>query len=270
MLKGMGDFDFAGKTVLVTGGSMGIGEVFAHELDRLGARLVLVARSADKLAAVAGGLRDATWIAADLGEAGAVPRLVDELRHRGIAVDVLVNNAGFGVHGAFDSIASGTQRDMVNLNAGAVVELTHALLPEIERRRGGVIFVASVAGYAPIPWMATYGATKAFVLSFGEALWAEYRPRGVRILTLSPGATDTPFFARSGEAAAAGNKKAPPEDVVRFGLRAFARTDAPSVVHGFANALLTFVGRFFSRAFVAKLAARIAMPKPQALSRGAA
>jgi short-subunit dehydrogenase len=256
----MSSYDFAGKTVLVTGGSMGIGAAFARELDRRGARLVLVARSEKKLAALAGELRDAQWIASDLGAPGGARAVFDEATRRGIAVDVLVNNAGFGVHGAFATVPVATQRDMVDLNVASIVELTHLFLPGIEARRGALLFVASVAGYGPIPFMATYGATKAFVLSFGEALWAEYLDRGVRVLTVSPGATDTPFFERSGEAAAAGNAKAKPEDVVRLALDELAHGRSPSIVHGFSNRMLTQVGRFFSRAFVARLARRIVAP----------
>jgi len=259
----MNAFEFAGKTVLVTGASTGIGEVFARELSRRGASLVLVARSEGKLEALARELGNAHVVAVDLATPGAPLRVFDALAAQGLEIDVLINNAGFGIHGDFAAIARSEQRGMVDLNVGALVELTHLFLPMIERRQGGVIQVASVAAYQPIPYMAVYGATKAFVLSFGEALWAEYRPRGVRILTLSPGATETSFFERSGEGAAAGTKKVAPEDVVRTGLAAFSAGRA-SVVHGTGNYLTTTLSRLFTREFTAKLTARLTKPKQPA------
>jgi short-subunit dehydrogenase len=272
IIAGMKAFDFAGKTVLVTGASMGIGEVFARELSRRGATLILVARSEAKLEKLAAELGKAHVVTADLAAPGAARRLFDAVSARGLEVDVLVNNAGFGLHGAFDTLPLTAQREEIDLNVGALVELTHIFLPVIERRQGGVIQVASVAGYVPIPYMAVYGATKAFVLSFSEALWAEYRPRGVRVLCLSPGATETPFFLRSGEGASAGQKKASPEDVVRVGLAAFVAGRA-SVIHGTGNSLMAFATRFIGRELTAKMGARMTKPKEPALlgaaSRGA-
>ncbi len=260
----MNDFDFAGKTVVVTGSSMGIGEAFARELDARGAKLVLVARSKDKLQALAARLQSAQVIAEDLAKPGAAQRVFEEVTRRGLDVDVLINNAGFGEHGPFLDVSLETQREQIQLNIGALVELTHVFLPMIERRRGGVIQVASMAAYQPTPYFAVYGATKAFVLSFGEALWAEYKDRGVRVVTVSPGATDTQFFARSGDAASGGFKRAAPEGVVRIGFEAFQKNQ-PSVIHGFTNKLATFVSRLLPRALVAKLMAQIAAPKTPTL-----
>ncbi|WP_224243567.1 SDR family NAD(P)-dependent oxidoreductase [Hyalangium gracile] len=260
----MNDFDFAGKTVLVTGSSMGIGEAFARELDARGAKLVLVARSKDKLEALASGLQSAQVIAEDLAKPDAARRVLDEVTRRGLELDVLINNAGFGVHGPFMDVPLESQRGQIELNIGALVELTHAFLPMLERRRGGIIHVASVAGYQPTPYFAVYGATKAFVLSFSEALWAEYKDRGVRVVCVSPGATDTQFFARAGDAASAGVRRVPPEGVVRLGLEAFQKNRS-SVVHGFANRVGTSLVPLFPRAFVAKMFARLTAPKPPAL-----
>ncbi|WP_437479989.1 SDR family oxidoreductase [Sorangium sp. So ce1014] len=255
----MNAFHFEGKTVLITGASMGIGEAFARELSRRGATLVLVARGEEKLAALASELGKAHVIAADLTAPGAAQRVFDAVRAKGLDVDVLVNNAGFGVQGAFDGLALATQREQIDLNVGALVELTHLFMPMVERRQGGVIQVASMAAFQPIPYFAVYAATKAFVLSFGEALWAEYRPRGVRVLTLCPGATETPFFQRSGEVPGT-RKKARPEDVVRLGLAAFVAGRA-SVLHGAGNNLSTFLLRFFSREFTVKTLARLMKPQ---------
>jgi short-subunit dehydrogenase len=258
-------FDFKGKTTLITGASLGIGAAFAHELAARKSGLVLVARSEDKLQALAAELEAAhgvavTIIAADLAEPGAAARLHAETQRRGLRVDVLVNNAGLGMHGPFTDIPIAQMSGQIALNVAALVELTYAYLPEIEAAQGGVIQVASVASFQPIPFMAVYGATKAFVLSFSEALYAEYRGRGVRVLALCPGATETAFFAVAGEAASGGRKKASSADVVRVGLRAFD-ADRSFVVHGLANYLMTSSVRFFPRALTARVAAKITRPK---------
>jgi short-subunit dehydrogenase len=267
MIGGMKAFGFAGKTVLVTGASMGIGEVFARELSRRGAIVVLVARSEGKLQSLAAELGNAHVIAADLAAPGAAARLLAAVTAKGLEVDVLVNNAGFGLHGGFGDLPLATQREQIDLNIGALVELTHLFLPMIERRQGGVIQVASMAAFQPVPYMAVYAATKAFVLSFSEALWAEYQPRGVRILALNPGATETPFFQRAGEGAAFG-PKASPEDVVRVGLAAFVAGRA-SVVQGFANSIMAILSRFAFGELATKMLARLMKPKQPALARPA-
>lgn len=256
----MNSFDFAGKTALVTGASMGIGAELARELSRRGATLVLVARSEDKLARLAAELGRAHVVAADLSSPGAARRVYDAVVAKGLEIDVLINNAGFGIHGAFDELPLAAQREQVDLNVGALMELTYLFLPMIERRRGGIIQVASMAAFMPVPYFAVYAATKAFVLSFSMALWAEYRPRGVRVLALIPGATETPFFERAGEGASAGVKRARPEDVARAGLAAFIAGRA-SVIHGAGNNVSAFLARFLSREFAAKTMARMVKPK---------
>lgn len=264
-------YDFSEKTVVVTGGSMGIGAAFARELARRGARLVLVARSEARLQALAEDLTKTHGVrvdvlAMDLAAPGAAQRVLAEVRARGLEVDVLINNAGFAAYGPFEAVPLETQREEVALNVGALVELTHVFLPDIERRRGGVIQVASTAAFQPVPFMAVYAASKAFVLSFSEALWAEYRERGVRVLALCPGATDTPFFARAGEAAAFG-KKAPAEDVVRVGLEAFEKNRS-HVVHGTGNYFTALLSRWATREFTARLSAKLMRPKPLLVAAG--
>lgn len=256
----MNDYDFSGKTVLVTGASQGIGEAFARELVTQGATVILVARNEAKLQAIAASLPagKAHVIAADLQQPGAARRLFDEVRRRGLAVDVLINNAGYGLYGAFDELELAGQVGSIELNVVALVELTHLFLPGILERQGGVIQVASAAAFQSTPFTAVYGATKAFVLSFGEALWAEYRDRGVRVLTLNPGQTETGFFDRAGELPK--QKMATPQDVVRVGLASFHAGHA-SVVEGFMNKLMTFSNRLLPRALVAKTVANMIRPK---------
>ena len=264
MVSAMKHYDFAGKTVVVTGASMGIGDVFARELARRGARLVLVARSRARLEALARDLPEAMVVVEDLTAPGAARRVFDAVTQRGWDVDVLINNAGFGLHAPFVDAPLETHRDQVTLNVTAVVELTHTFLPMIERRQGGIMHIASTAAFQPVPYMAVYGASKAFVLSFSEALWGEYRARGVRVVALCPGATDTPFFTRAGETAAVG-KKASPLALVRFGLQAFD-ANRPSAIHGVANTLTALSTRFATRKMTAKISARLMRPRPAQLA----
>jgi short-subunit dehydrogenase len=235
---------------------MGIGAVFAKRLAADGCHVVLVARSKQKLEALAGTLRSAHGvkaeaIVADLTKPGAAAAVLEATRARGLEIDLLINNAGFATHGAFEQTPITRLVEEVTLNVTALMELTHAFLPQLLERRGAIINVASTAAFQPIPQMAVYGATKAFVLSFSEALWAEYQSRGVRVLALCPGATETPFFEVAGEAAALG-KKAAPEAVVELGLAALAK-GRTHVIHGFGNYVLANLNRFVPREFTVKL-----------------
>ncbi|MFT3707334.1 MAG: SDR family oxidoreductase [Archangium sp.] len=256
----MNDYDFAGKTVLVTGASQGIGEAFVRELAQRGATLILVARSEGKLNAIAASLPagKAHVIAADLQQRGAAKKLFEAVHSKGLKLDVLINNAGYGLYGRFEELSVEDQLGSIELNVLTLVELTHLFMPEILERKGGVIQVASAAAFQPTPFTSVYGASKAFVLSFGEALWAEYRERGVRVLTLNPGQTETGFFDRAGDLPK--QKMATPRDVVLVGLKSFNAGHA-SVVEGFMNKMLTFSGRLMPRAFVAKTVANMIRPK---------
>jgi short-subunit dehydrogenase len=190
--------------VLITGASSGIGRELARFFARDGFALVLVSRSAERLAPVVGELRDAygasvTTIPADLGKPGEIERLLSTLAASDIRVDVLVNNAGFGGAGRFAETALDRERDMIALNVEAVVTLTKRLLPAmLENRRGRILNVASTAAFQPGPFQAVYFATKAFVLSFSEAIAEELRDTGVTVTTLCPGPTETGFAARAG------------------------------------------------------------------------
>jgi uncharacterized protein len=189
-----------GEVALVTGASSGIGAEFAKQLSAAGYEVILVARRADLMQQLAaqmpGGAR---VIACDLAnEAASLAGKVAEL---GTQVDVLVNNAGFGTHGRFAEIDAAREAEEVRLNCEALVTLTHAFLPGmIERGRGGVITVASTAGMQPLPYEATYGASKAFARSFSDALSAELRGTGVRVLCVNPGPVPTEWQRVAGYA----------------------------------------------------------------------
>ena len=189
------------EIALVTGASSGIGEAIARRLARDGKHLVLVARRRDRLEALAAELRTAHRIevhpiATDLVQLDAGKRLVAEVERRGLVVDWLVNNAGFGTYGRFDRLPIEKELAEVELNVKVLVELTGRLLPGmVARDRGVIMNVSSVAGFGPGPYMATYCATKAFVLSFSEGLAAELRDTGVKVLCVCPGFTKTEFQA---------------------------------------------------------------------------
>jgi uncharacterized protein len=179
------------ETALITGASSGIGEEFARQLADRGYDLILVARRKDRLEQLAADLpTNATVIESDL--ATEADKLPAKVKRRRLQVDLLVNNAGFGTHGHFTEIDAKREAEMVRVNCESVVTLTHAFLPGmIERGRGGVITVASTAGKQPLPYETTYGASKAFAISFMEALWAELRGTGVRCLVVNPGPVRT-------------------------------------------------------------------------------
>ncbi|MEV6421308.1 SDR family oxidoreductase [Streptomyces sp. NPDC051662] len=191
---------YSGITALVTGASKGLGEAYAHELAFRGARLVLVARSGDALRRNAERIREEHGVeveteALDLAATDGVPRLIAELDRRGRTVDLLVNNAGAGTVGPFLDSALARHVSSVELNVVALMNLTHALGGRMAARgSGGIINVASTAAFQAMPYQATYAATKAFVLSFTEALAEELRGSGVRVMAAHPGATATGFF----------------------------------------------------------------------------
>ncbi len=250
----------AAQTALVTGASSGIGEQIALRLGARGLNLVLTARSGDRLEALAARLRaaqpgiDVTVVSADLAEPGGTKDLTDRLTATGTQVDMLVNNAGFGSHNlVVDEDPDNLARE-IQLNCSSLVTLTARLLPAmVERGRGGVLNVASTAGFQPIPTMAVYAATKAFVLSFTEALWAETRKTGVRVVALCPGPTETGFFDATGkDFMTTGRQTA--EEVAAVGVRAFFDGSGPTVVSGTLNRLMASSSRLAPRSVVTRIA----------------
>ena len=243
--------------------------MFARELARRGADLVLAARSRGKLDVLASELRESAHVsvhveAVDLSEPGAGLALAARLGEHDLAIDVLINNAGFGLHEAgVQPIAQAVQ-----LNVAALTELTCALLPGMRARdRGAIVNVASTAAFQPVPYMAVYGATKAYVLSFTEALWAETRGTGVRVTALCPGATDTAFFDTASDSASIGRRMTPGQ-VVAAAFSALDRRRS-TVVPGLGNRLLASSTRLASRQAVARLAERKMRPAPRPNTLGA-
>ncbi len=248
---------YVGKTALITGASSGIGESFAHELAERKMNLVLVARSEDKLQALATQLCDrysisVEVITADLSREGEGFRVHDEAQARQLHVDMLVNNAGFSTHGAFESISPDKDHEQVMLNVVSIVDLTHAFIPGmLAKGEGSIINIGSTTSFYPLPRQAVYAATKAFVLSFSEALWIEYRKRGIKVLALCPGATNTGFFDAMGRDVVAG--KHSPQQVVRVGLSALEH-DQHFVIPGFKNSFESnILPRLLPRAVMATL-----------------
>ena len=247
------------NTTLITGASSGIGEVFARKLAARGHNLLLVARSEDKLINLCNELgrvksTHVQYVAMDLSERDAPPRLFEETRKRGLEIDFLVNNAGFGSMGDFAKLDSERELDMIDLNVRSLVELTHRfLVPMRERKRGSIINVASTAGFQAVPFMATYAATKAFVLSFTEALAEENRPLGVKLMALCPGVTDTNFFDAAKIQRPPARVVQTPEAVVDVALRGLARGKS-SIISGWTNFMMVESERLVPRSLVARIA----------------
>lgn len=214
---------------LVTGASSGLGAEFARQLSAKGYRLVLTARRKDRLDSLVAELGHARAIAIDLSEPGAAGRLMADLAAADETVSLLVNNAGYGLVGRFSKLDAERQRAMIDLNCGALVELAHAVLPAMrERRKGAILNVASTGAFQPGPGFAVYFATKAFVLSFSEALHEELRSDGIGVTALCPGPTATEFGDVAGFKGGAGFDRLSGQavDVVRAGLAAVAANQA--------------------------------------------
>jgi len=257
--------DLAGKTALVTGASSGLGEAYALKLASLGVKVVLVARRADRLRELADritaehGIYAASVLPMDLSARDAGSTLAKILKGRGTQIDILVNNAGFGQTINFVDEPNKFIVDELNVNVHTLVELTHAFLPGmVERKDGIVINIASTAAFQSLPYMAVYGATKAFVLSFTEALWGETRDTGVKVLAVCPGPTATEFFDSNGTTPALGRFIRTSENVIDTTFAALDKEKSPAaVVDGALNKLSAISSRFFTRRFAIKLSGKV-------------
>src|SRR5258706_2998940 len=247
---------------LITGASSGIGAAFARKLAAQGRNVLLAARSEDKLATLCNELGRmnsirAQHIAMDLSKPESPARLFDETQKRGLTVDMLINNAGFGAFGDFSKIDLARQLEMIDLNVKAVVDLTYRFLgPMRERKQGPIINVASTAGFQPVPFMATYAATKSFVLCFSEALWEENRPHGVHVMALCPGATETNFFEAAHGHKPPGRVAQTSEEVVDTALRGLAGRRS-HIVSGWSNFLMVEAERLAPRSLITRVAGRM-------------
>ena len=257
----------AADVVLVTGASSGIGEALARRLARDGRRLVLVARRTDRLETLARELRDAHGVATDvvpgdLTRPGAVAALVAEVERRGLVVDWLVNNAGFGTLGRFDTLPVERELEEIRLNVEALVELCGRCVPGmVQRRRGVVMNIASLGGFTPGPYMATYAATKAFVISFSEAIALELRDTGVHVLCVCPGFTRTEFQQKA-ELDVHGVPDfawMSAEAVADEAVRAVGRKTV--LVNGAMNRMTASAIHFVPRTLTARLVASFVKPK---------
>jgi len=244
-----------GLTALVTGASYGIGLDLAECFAKDGYNLILAARSAAALDEAARKFSaqykvTATPIACDLGSPGGGAKLAKEIAAKGLAVDVLVNNAGYGIAGGLEGSKADEQLGMVDLNVRALLELTQIYWPSMMKaKRGGVLNVASTAAFQPGPLMAVYYASKAFVLSFSEALWKEGEAAGVHVSCLCPGPTTSRFRERAGTGKTRLSRAGAPMSsmaVAKLGYRGF-RDNTRVVVTGFRNKLLAGLGPFLPR-----------------------
>lgn len=259
-----------GQTALITGASSGIGEAIARKLAAEGVNLVLVARSQDKLTKLSNELIEKNAIrsitlAADLSKPKCGTDILNQLNSRGIFVDILINNAGFGTYGLFEAISPETEQDEIMVNVASVVDMTHAFLPGmLQRQKGKILNIASTSSFQPVPYMATYAASKAFVLSFSEALWAEYYSRKIQVAALCPGAVETGFIDALGDESI---RQTPifsttisPSQVANHALKALIGKK-PIHIIGLKNWLMAFSVRFSPRALVVLIGEKMLRPQ---------
>jgi short-subunit dehydrogenase len=253
---------------VITGASSGFGAIFAEQLAKRGLPLVLTGRDEPRLTAVQASVRrtapslNVEVVVSDLATEAGVDALLAHLDGR--PIDVLINNAGFGTYGALSKADAARESDLVAVNVNALVRLTCAVLPGmVARGKGGILNVASTIAFQPAPFQAAYGASKAFVLSFSQALWAETRGSGVTVSALCPGPTRTGFVDALGSDVshtAIYRHLVEPEPIVVAGLRALDR-GRPVAVPGLRNRVMANSGRFAPGWVTALIAGRMLRPK---------
>jgi len=252
---------------LVTGASRGLGKHFARALGARNRNLALVARSKERLDALADELRGAHGIQVetfqfDLARADAAERLAEELKQREMQIDLLVNNAGFGDQGRFHVLPLSRQLEMINLQIGTVVDLTYRLLPPmIEQRKGGIINVSSMAGFQPIPFAAIYSGAKSFLTTFSLALEAELQRHGISVVTVCPGRlrADPEDGESTTERKKVPGKEQAHEDVVSEALKVLDRGGG-LVIPGALNKFAAFAVGLVPRGKIARLTKKLSKP----------
>jgi short-subunit dehydrogenase len=251
-----------GKTVLITGASSGIGESFARQFAQTGCHLILTARSKEKMELMARELIqqhriNVTVIPADLTMPKAPQELARQVQERRLEVDILVNNAGFGKWAGFLDEHLQTYQEMMQLNMNALVQLTYLFLPGmLQKKSGGIINIGSTGSFQPCPYIAVYCATKAFVLSFSEALYGEYATKGINIIAVCPGNTQTSFF-KVANAQTKGMPFATPEQVAKEGISAFLKGKNYQVTGGFGNYMQSLSPRLLPRKTIITIVANM-------------
>jgi uncharacterized protein len=250
------------KYTLITGASSGIGEAFARRLAAEKHNLVLVARSGEKLKTLCEELSvahsvDCRYFAIDLLEFEADTQLFDETEKQGLEIDWLINNAGFGSSGDFADLDLERELEIIDLNISALVALTHRFLQKMrERKRGTIINVSSAAGFQPIPFMATYAASKSFVSSFSEAIAEENRPYGIHVMALCPGSTKTNFFNASNiERPIQVKGQQTVDDVINTAMTGIAQKKT-KVVSGWANFIGSIAGTIIPNSISSRVMAK--------------
>lgn len=248
------------KTVLITGASSGFGYEFVKLFAKDNYNLILVARNIEKLEEIKSEFPSSkiTVVQKDLIQPNSVKELYSEIKEKGLNVDILVNNAGSGLLGRFDKLDIGRQIDMIQLNVSALTELTHYVLQEMKQRRNGKILnVASTAAFQPGPLMAVYYATKAYVLSFSEALVEELRGAGITVTALCPGPSKTNFAkAANVEKTKMFARVMNADTVAKMGYKALMRGQRV-VITGTLNKIGAYAAKFLPRRYVAKIAKAI-------------
>lgn len=253
-----------GQWAVITGASSGIGAEFARQLAAAGTNLVLTARRADRLQALAEALRgrhgvQIETVTADLENPAAPEQIHRFTTEKGLTISLLINNAGFGSFGEFHTLDSSREVAMVQVNCAAVVALTHLFARDmVPRKKGDILILASTASFQPMPYLATYAATKAFDRYFAEALAEELKPHGIRVCALCPGATKSEFFQVSEMPLQ--TKEEPAEVVVARGLAALAEGKS-AIVSGFGNWFGAEIQRLVPRRLVTSMAAKMFRPK---------
>ena len=248
------------ETVLITGASSGIGKAFAFKYAKMGKNLILTARSKDKLNKIKEEIKkkisvDIKVFIKDLSKEYSAKELYEEIKNNNLQVDILINNAGFGTSGKFYEKEFSSQHGQIILNCLSLADLTYFIVKEMaERKSGTIINVASTVAFQAVPYMAVYGATKAFVLSFSEALHQEYKEYGIKVTAICPGATETGFFDTAGPV---GLGKYRTADMVTETAIKAAGKNKQFAVDGIKNYMVTLLSRFLTRKKTTEISGKI-------------